>query len=275
MPELPEVETIKRGLNQVLTDKKIKSFWSNWPKKVEPSFKIVKSKIVGKKIKQVSRRAKILIFELSSSEFILIHLKLTGQLIYSGGKVKNQPNKFTHVVFYLDGGAKLFFNDSRKFGWIKIAKSEEVIANSFIKKLGPEPFKGLSLKVFKEVLSRSGRPIKVVLMDQSRISGIGNIYANDALWLSAINPQRPANNLQPEEQKKLYEAIITVLKAGIKYGGASELAFVTPDGTEGNYQNHTLVYGHEGEPCERCHKSVIKKFFLGGRGTYFCPKCQK
>ena len=111
-------------------------------------------------------------------------------------------------------------------------------------------------------------------MDQEKMGGVGNIYANDALWLAAINPRRPANNLQPEEQEKLYEAILTVLKAGLKYGGASELAFVTPDGAEGEYQNHTLAYGREGEPCERCHKSIIKKFFLGGRGTYFCPVCQ-
>ena len=111
-------------------------------------------------------------------------------------------------------------------------------------------------------------------MDQTKMGGVGNIYANDALWLARINPKRKANTLTEKEQKNLYDAVITVLKAGLKYGGASELAFVTPDGTEGEYQNHTLVYGHEGEPCENCHKSVIKKFFLGGRGTYFCPVCQ-
>ena len=112
-------------------------------------------------------------------------------------------------------------------------------------------------------------------MDQEKMGGVGNIYANDALWLSQINPKTPAKNLNSASVKKLYDAIFTVLKAGLKYGGASELAFVTPDGAEGEYQNHTLVYGHEGEPCERCHKSTIKKFFLGGRGTYFCPICQK
>ena len=111
-------------------------------------------------------------------------------------------------------------------------------------------------------------------MDQEKMGGVGNIYANDALWKAAISPKRVASSLNDVETKNLYDAILSVLKAGLKYGGASELAFVTPDGAEGEYQNHTLVYGHEGEPCERCHKSTIKKFFLGGRGTYFCPICQ-
>jgi formamidopyrimidine-DNA glycosylase len=107
------------------------------------------------------------------------------------------------------------------------------------------------------------------------MGGVGNIYANDALWLAKINPKTSAKLLSNQASKLLYDSILSVLKEGIKYGGASELAFVTPDGTEGKYQNHTLVYGHEGEPCERCHKSTIQKYFLGGRGTYWCPVCQK
>ena len=112
-------------------------------------------------------------------------------------------------------------------------------------------------------------------MDQTKISGVGNIYANDALWLAKINPKTPANGLDNKSINLLYDSILKVLKAGLKYGGASELAFVTPDGSEGEYQKHTLAYGREGDPCDRCHKPMIKKFFLGGRGTYFCPVCQK
>jgi formamidopyrimidine-DNA glycosylase len=112
-------------------------------------------------------------------------------------------------------------------------------------------------------------------MDQTKIGGVGNIYANDALWLAKINPKTPSKEIDTTSSKLLFEAILSVLSSGLKYGGASELTFVTPDGEEGEYQKHTLVYGQEGEPCERCHKSVIKKFFLGGRGTYFCPVCQK
>jgi len=112
-------------------------------------------------------------------------------------------------------------------------------------------------------------------MDQEKIGGVGNIYANDALWLARISPKKPANSLSLGEQKELYEAILTVLKNGLKYGGASELSFVTAEGSEGEYQEHFLVYGHDGEPCEHCHKARIHKVFLGGRGTYFCPVCQK
>ena len=275
MPELPEVETIKNQLAKHLAGHKIEKV----EVKVAKIFPQGKEKLTGGKIRGTRRFGKVLVVDLDNGYSFLIHLKLTGQVVYSNNKFPNLENKFTHVVFYLDGGAKLFFNDSRKFGWIKIAKSEEVIANSFIKKLGPEPFKGLSLKEFKEVLSRSGRPIKVVLMDQSRISGIGNIYANDALWLSAINPQRPANNLQPEEQKKLYEAILKVLKDGIKYQGASDQWYITAEGKKGTYQDHFLTYGQEGKLCPRpaCRQAgaKFKKFFLGGRGTYICPNCQK
>ena len=112
-------------------------------------------------------------------------------------------------------------------------------------------------------------------MDQEKIGGVGNIYANDALWLAKINPKTLANSIDSKSVQVLYKAVITVLKEGIKYGGASELAFVTPDGAEGEYQKHTLAYGREGEPCERCHKSLVKKIFLGGRGTYYCPFCQQ
>ena len=111
-------------------------------------------------------------------------------------------------------------------------------------------------------------------MDQTKMGGVGNIYANDALWLSKINPKTPAKDLQSDRSAELHSAILKVLRAGLKYGGASELAFVTPDGAEGEYQKHTLAYGLEGEPCKRCHKAVFEKFFLGGRGTYFCPVCQ-
>ena len=111
-------------------------------------------------------------------------------------------------------------------------------------------------------------------MDQSKMGGVGNIYATDALWLAKIKQKQKANSLDNKRVEELYKAVISVLKMGLKYGGASELAFVTPDGAEGEYQNHTLAYGHTGEPCERCHKAVIEKYFLGGRGTYFCPVCQ-
>jgi formamidopyrimidine-DNA glycosylase len=282
MPELPEVETMRLQLKKYLVGHKILAVEIRNRK----TFQGDEKKIINAKILDTRRFGKVSVIDLTNGYSILTHVKLTGQYIYRGPNLKNPaklsakviggvPGPHTLVIFNLDRGGVLYYNDVRRFGWIRIEKSSEVEKEKFISKLGPEPFRDLTLEIFKSILSKSGRPIKIVLMDQEKMGGVGNIYANDALWLAAINPRQSANNLQPEKQKELYDAIISVLKAGLKYGGASELAFVTPDGREGEYQNHTLVYGHEGEPCERCHKSTVKKFFLGGRGTYFCPVCQK
>lgn len=291
MPELPEVETMRLQLEKFLTGHKIVSV----EVKNRKIFGGDEKQIIDAKIIGTRRFGKVSVIDLSNKYSILTHVKLTGQFIYRGpnlscgagsGSARKNPylspkvigglgGPHTLVIFNLDKGGVLYYNDVRRFGWIKIAKSEEVIANSFIKQLGPEPLKDLTLKKFQEILSKSKRPIKIILMDQAKMGGVGNIYANDALWASAISPKRIANSLDKTEQKKLYEAIITVLKAGLKYGGASELAFVTPDGREGEYQNHTLAYGHTGELCPRCKKAKFEKYFLGGRGTYICPVCQK
>ena len=294
MPELPEVETMKIQLSKFLVGHKIISV----EVKNRKTFQGDETKIVGGKVTGVRRFGKVSVIDLSNGYSILTHVKLTGQYIYRGPNLKNPgklsskvaggiPGPHTLVTFNLDRDGKLFYNDIRRFGWIRIEKTVDVENESFIKKLGPEPFGGstslttqghgpklLTLEIFKGILSKTSRPIKIVLMDQEKMGGVGNIYANDALWLSKINPKTPAKEIGPKDAKDLFEAINTVLKSGLKYGGASELSFVTPDGAEGEYQNHTLVYGHEGEPCERCHKSTIEKYFLGGRGTYFCPNCQ-
>lgn len=281
MPELPEVESIKLQLNKYLVGHRILNIEIRNPKFEMNSKLILNSKIMGAR-----RFGKVTVMDLSNGYSILTHVKLTGQYIYRGPNLKNPenlspkviggvPGPHTLVIFNLDRGGVLYYNDVRRFGWIKIVRTDEVETEKFISKLGPEPFKDLTLEKFGDILLKTSRMIKVVLMDQEKMSGIGNIYANDALWLSKIDPKRPAKSLSETDAKLLYDSILEVLRTGIKYGGASELSFVTPDGTEGNYQKHTLVYGHEGEPCERCHKAVIKKIFLGGRGTYFCPNCQK
>ena len=282
MPELPEVETMRLQLKKYLVEHKILSV----EVKNRKTFQGDEKKIIGGKIVDTRRFGKVSVIDLDNGYSILTHVKLTGQYLYRGPNLKNPlklsskviggiPGPHTLVIFNLDRGGELYYNDVRRFGWIRIEKTEGVENESFIKKLGPEPFKDLTLEIFKSILLGSGRPIKIVLMDQEKMGGVGNIYANDALWLAKINPKTPAKSLTPAEAKTLYEAVLTALKAGLKYGGASELAFVTPDGAEGEYQKHTLAYGREGEPCERCHRATIKKFFLGGRGTYFCPVCQK
>lgn len=281
MPELPEVETIRTQLERFLIGETI----SKVEVKNRKIFTGDSKNVTNVKIKSVRRFAKVLSIDLSNNYSILIHVKLTGQLIYQGKKNKNKkisskviggvPGNHTHVIFHLKNGI-LYYNDVRRFGWIKIVKTDELEdKNEFVKKLGPEPFKDLTEKYFTELLTNSRRNIKTLLMDQSKIGGIGNIYVNDALWLAKISPKRTANSLKTEEITTLYKAIFKVLRDGLKYGGASELAFVTPDGSEGEYQEHTLAYGREGKSCKRCKDKKIKKFFLSGRGTYWCPNCQK
>lgn len=281
MPELPEVETIKLQLEKFLKGKKVVSIEVRNRK----IFQGDEKKALGTRILGTRRFGKVLCIDLSNKYSILAHVKLTGQFLYKGPELSSKgrlsekviggiPGPHTHVIFSFEKGAKLYYNDVRRFGWIKITKSEEVITDNYIKKLGPEFFKDLTLEKFREILSKSGRSTKLVLMDQEKMGGVGNIYANDALWLARINPRTPASQLDGETAGRLYSAILTVLKTGLKYGGASELAFVTPDGKEGKYQEHTLVYG-QGNICPRCKRAKIVKFFMGGRGTYWCSNCQK
>ncbi len=283
MPELPEVETIRLGLQKYLVGHRILDIDVKLAKILSGDIK----NVVGAKFVSVERFGKGLVLTLDNRYSIAVHIKLTGQLIYqdekspkvSKDKVGTVPNKFTHVIFKLDKGAYLYYNDIRRFGWIKIVKREELPTLSFFKDLGPEllPSSGqapLTLGQFEQILSKSSISVKVLIMDQKRIGGVGNIYANDALFLAGIDPRRKAKELSKDEVKKLYEAILEVLKKGLKYGGASELTFVNALGEEGGYQNHFLVYGKEGKPCNK-DGTIIKKIFLGGRGTYFCPKHQK
>jgi len=291
MPELPEVETIRLGLQKYVVGKSIEDVQVRLPKMFTGNPK----DIIGAKIIDVRRFGKGLVIVLDNNYSIAIHIKLTGQLIYRGpevskvskvskGKIGGElPNKWTHVLFKLKikneklkingEGAYLYYNDLRQFGWIKIVKIDEVQKLPFFKELGPEPFKDLDFEKFKTIVSKSNLAIKVLIMDQKKMSGVGNIYANDALFEAKIDPRRSAKQITPEEAKRLFDSILKVLKKGLDSGGASEISFVNVLGQDGGYQKHFLVYGREGERCKRCG-SEIKKIKLGGRGTYFCPKCQ-
>lgn len=281
MPELPEVETLKIGLKKYLVGHKIVDV----DVKSRRIFRDDEKQIIGGKIVDVRRFAKVVSIDLSNGKSFIVHIKLTGQLIYRGPnlteqvqlskKVTGLPGNSTHVLFKLDREGMIFYNDFRQFGWIKIVNTKNVETSDFVGKLGPEPLKNLTLEKFKEILSKTKTAIKVVLMDQARIGGVGNIYANDSLWMSKIHPQRPANSLSESEQKELFDNLISVLKEGIKYGGASELNFVTAEGRDGGYQNHFRVYGQQSKLCQRCKRETIVKYFLGGRGTYYCSHCQK
>ena len=280
MPELPEVETIRLGLKKYLVGHKITDIHVKTPK----IFIGKKEEVIGAKIVDLKRIGKGLIIELDIDFVLIVHLKMTGQLIYQDEKTKNTalsaktggatlPSKYTHIIFVLDNGAFLYYNDLRRFGWIKVVRKDQLMQIPFFKEMGPEPFKDLTPEKFKEIVSQSNLVIKVLLMDQKKIGGIGNIYANDALFEAKIMPSRKAKSLSSQEIKKLYRSILKVLQKSLDYGGSSDENFVNALGQEGNYQNHTLIYGREGEKCRVCG-GIIKKIKLGGRGTYFCAICQ-
>lgn len=280
MPELPEVESIRLKLLKYLIGHKIKKIELRFSGR----FFGDKEKLIGGMIIDIRRFGKAQSIDLANGYSILVHVKMTGQLLYEGPNCVQIPfskkvlggvsGKHTHVVFYLDRGGRLYFNDVRKFGWIKVIETQEVKNDVFVKNLGPDAVNDLTFEYFQKIITKSLRPIKITIMDQSKISGVGNIYANDALWLAKINPKKACKDLNIKDKKKLFNAIKLVLKEGIKYGGSSETSFVTPDGQEGSYQNHTLVYGHRGEKCKRCKKGKIIKYFVSGRGTFACDICQ-
>lgn len=279
MPELPEVETVRRGLEKYVVGHIIKSVEEINPGIIQGYIK----NILNQKITGARRIGKGLILDVANGYSLGIHIKLTGQLIYRDESLKNTPvsaqkvgsipNKFTHVIFELNHDAKLYYNDQRRFGWIKIVKTDDLMSLAFFKNMGPEPFKDLTLKKFEEIVSKKQTKIKPLIMDQEVIGGIGNIYANDALWRAKIDPRRPAKSLTPQEMKDLFDSIIAVMEKSFEEGGASELSFVNILGQEGNYQRHSLVYGKTGKPCPRC-KTIIQRVTLAGRGTFFCEICQ-
>ncbi len=280
MPELPEVETIRLGLQKYIVGHTITDLDVSLPKILTGDVK----NIIGAKIIDVKRFGKGLVIDLNNGYSIAAHIKLTGQFVYRDSataklklspKVGTQiPNKFTHVTFKLDKGAYLYYNDIRQFGWVKVIKTKDLKSIPFFKDLGPEPFKDLTFDIFKNIVSKSNLAIKPLIMDQKKIAGIGNIYANDALFEARIDPRKKAKDLSSSEIKNLYNAVLKVLKKGLENGGASELNYVNVLGQEGKYQHHFLAYARDGKKCVRCGK-IMKKITLGGRGTYFCEGCQK
>jgi len=266
MPELPEVETIKRELEKAVLGKKITEVMVYHPKVIrEPSVEKFKKELTGVTIKNTLRKAKLLILELSNGKSLAIHLKMTGQLVYPGDGAK------ARVSFRLSDGKLLDFNDQRLFAELRLI--DDWNALKFIRGLGPEPF-DISIGQFKEMLAKRKTKIKSLLMDQTVISGIGNLYAAEALFRAGIYPARPADSLNDQEKERLFKQIKDTLLEAIKYKGSSVDQYVQLSGNPGDYVKHHKVYDREGKPCLVC-KTKIKRIALGGRGTYFCPKCQR
>lgn len=288
MPELPEVETIRIGLNRFLIGKKISKIEHDTPKSFPNSQTDVDRFIINSKIISIHRRAKVLIINLDSSYSLVIHLKMTGQLVYRDGEVRfgaghpsdsligDLPVKTTRVIFTFSDGSKLFFNDQRKFGWIRLIPTNEVYDIDFFKKVGPEP---LSSKfTWKDFIVRINRRsksnIKSVLLDQTVIAGVGNIYADESLWAAKIHPATIVSKLSPSKLKKLHSDLISILKLSIEKGGSTDRNYVDALGKKGSYLNFASVFRREGQPCLRCGTTIIK-LRVAGRGTHICPHCQK
>ncbi len=286
MPELPEVETIRRDLSKLILHKRISKVEVRVAKIVHPyNFK---SRIEGLSFIKIKRRAKLLIFELSNKLLMLVHLKMTGQLIYRGhgGNVQavgghpikqdlqKLPNKFSHIIFSFTDGSHLFFNDVRKFGYLKIVDADGF--KEIEKKYGIEPFSvSFTLNNFKKVLAR--RPnlkIKQLLMDQSLIGGLGNIYSDEACFYAGVRPLRRAGNLKEIEIKKLYCAILKVLKLSISKRGTSADDYVDAYGRQGDFVRFLKMYGRAKEKCKICD-TPLKTLRIGGRTSNYCPHCQK
>jgi len=282
MPELPEVETIRRQLDKTLRDRVI----SKVEVLREKSFAGDPGKLAGWQVETVGRKAKVIgIYFKDQKEMMIIHLKMTGQLVFVDGNkrvvgghptadwVKDLPSKHTRVVVDFNDGSKLFFNDMRVFGWMKIIDKKKY--EETVKKSAPDVTeKEFTLEYLTKLLEKSTKAIKLILMDQEKIGGVGNIYANDALYLAKVMPDRRAKSLDQEEISKLYDAVREVINRGIKYGGASAANYVDTKGLGGTYQDHFLVYKKDGQICKECGRK-IQKMRLGGRGTFYCPRCQK
>ncbi len=266
MPELPEVETIKRGLEKEITGKKITEVCVYKSAVIrQPSVEKFKKGLTGATIEHVLRKAKMLILELSNAKSLAIHLKMTGQLVYPG------DGKKSRVSFRLSNGKILDFNDRRLFAELRLLDDWRSL--KFIQGLGPEPF-DLDAGQFKRMLSPKKTKIKPLIMDQTFVSGIGNLYAAEALFRARVNPQRPANTLSDKEAEILLREIKDTLLEAIKFGGSSIDQYVRLSGKPGGYVAYHKVYGRAGKPCPVC-KRPIERISLGGRGTYFCPHCQK
>jgi len=277
MPELPEVETIRRQLNRLIVDKKIKSVKVRLPKIVKAPLPAFRRALVGAKIKTVARRAKIFAITLDNGWSMLIHLKLTGQMVYQkiGSKEQKTSDKYTHVIFRFSDGSRLLFNDLRQFGYIKLIKTRD-LDNYFLReKFGPEPLdKKFTPVSFKAILRRRPKAkIKSWLMDQKNIAGIGNIYSDEILFAAKVHPLRRVETLSLPEVKNIFGAIKKILLRAIKYRGTSAENYLDAFGQKGKFLPKLAVYGKEGQKCVKCKHQIVR-IKINSRSAHFCPNCQ-
>mgnify|MGYP001308226729 CR=1 FL=1 len=298
MPELPEVETVRRGLQRLIVGKKVARVTHDTPKSFPNAEGDVREFLVGSTILEARRRAKILLVDLDSDYTLVIHLKMTGQLVFIAEKnekgnmkndelhwgaghpndslVNNLPDKSTRVEFTFSDNSRLFFNDQRKFGWVKLYPTVEVPNIDFMKRVGPELLEDdFTAEQFRERFQRRKKTnIKAALLDQSVVAGVGNIYADESLWSAKIHPRRIVSTITDDEFTALYHAVRAVMNLSIDKGGSSSHTYMDAEGNKGSYLLFANVFRREGQACNRCG-TTIEKTRVAGRGTHICPVCQQ
>ena len=288
MPELPEVETVRRGLERLVVGKKIKSARHlDSPKSFPNSPADVQVFLNGATITSVKRRAKVLLLGLSTDYTLVTHLKMTGQLVYVGAErfggghpndslVQALPDRFTRVVIEFTDGSILYFNDMRKFGWVKLYPTAEVPNIDFMKKVGPEPLEQsfTAEQFISRVRRRNNTSVKAAILDQTVLAGVGNIYADESLWGAKIHPATRVKNVTDAEIAVLLEQIKFVMNLSIQHGGSTDKNYVDAEGNKGSYLQFANVFRREGLTCPQHPDMLIEKLRVAGRGTHVCPVCQ-
>jgi len=288
MPELPEVETVKRGLETLIVGKTVAAIKFDWPKGFPNSAQDVDAHLIGAKAVAVKRRAKVLIINLSTSYSLVIHLKMTGQLVYrsddfqfgaghpNDSLIGKLPDKSTRVEVDFTDKSKLFFNDQRKFGWMRLLPTIEIQNIDFFKKVGPEPLEdSFTAKDFvPRVRRRANSSIKAAILDQTVLAGVGNIYADESLWMSKIHPATKVKDVSDAKLELLLKSIKEVLQLSIDKGGSTDKNYVDAEGKRGSYLEFANVFRREGQECPRCGTEIVKTK-VAARGTHLCPRCQR
>lgn len=288
MPELPEVETVRSGLSSLLPGLKFKRVTHDWAKSFPNAPVDVDQFLIGATVTQVRRRAKVLIIDLDTNYSLVIHLKMTGQLVFrsegarfgaghpNDSLVGELPDKSTRVHFLFTDDSNLFFNDQRKFGWMRLLPTLEVEQMDFFRKVGPEPLAAdFTAANFRQRLQRRIRSgIKAVLLDQTVIAGVGNIYADESLWAAQIHPDTKVQDISDAKLGILYKELRDVLELSIQKGGSTDRNYVNHEGKKGSYLTFARVFRRDGQACPRCGTTIIK-MRSAGRGTHICPSCQK
>lgn len=287
MPELPEVETVRRGLEALIVAKTIESVAvHDSPKSFPNAQSDVDAFLIGARVTAVHRRAKVLLIELDSDYTLVVHLKMTGQLVFRGHEVFGAghpndsligelPDRSTRVSLQFTDKSWLYFNDQRKFGWMKLFPTSVVPSIDFMQRLGPEPFDpSFHATTFVQRMRRRNRTtVKAAILDQSVLAGVGNIYADESLWAARIHPAMRVEACSDDQLATLFAEIKSIMQTAIDKGGSTNKNYVNADGKRGSYMDFARVFRREGQSCYRC-QTTIEKTRVAGRGTHLCPVCQ-